>query len=91
MAQGNNGPSYKDRQRNVSVYLGRKGGPEDELLDLVCKATGKKPSQFFRECYLEKLIAWGVIDIDTLQPIPEAVDKLRQKVSGKLLPNVLDR
>ena len=93
MAKGNGRkpPSYKDAQKNVSVYLGKKGDWQDNLLQLLVSVTGKSESQLFRECYVEKLISWGVLDSDSKEPIEAAVDKLKSKVSDELLPNVLDR
>ena len=74
------------------MYLGKKGDDQDELLQLVARTTGKSESQIFRECYLEKMIKWGVIDPKTKKPIQAAVDKLKDRLNDdELLPSVLDR
>ncbi len=83
--------TYKQAQKNVSVYIGKKGDWQDELLSLVVKASGRSESQFMRECFYEKMIRWGLIDGKTHKPIPEQIEKLRDKANqDDLLPNVLD-
>jgi hypothetical protein len=85
-------PGYKDQQKNVCVYLGKKGGEADELLQLIVRRTRKSESQIFRECYLEKLMEWGIIDPKTKKPNQEAIARLRRSLEDdELLPNVLDR
>jgi hypothetical protein len=89
---GQSKPGYKGQQKNICVYLGKRGGEQDELLQLIVQVTGKSESRIFRECYQEKMIEWGVIDPRTLKPKPEAIEKLRQRLDDdELLPNVLDR
>jgi len=91
MAGGNSGkpPNYKHRQRNVSVYIGPKGGHLDDLLDLCCRWRGKTASEFMRYLLIEKLLEWELIDHDH-NPVAIRVEKLRSAISTELLPKSLD-
>lgn len=96
MPEGSNGsrpprPAYKTKQKNVSVYLGQKGDWQDEVLQLITKVTSEKESEFFRKLFHERLVQWGLVDKATGEPIPAAMDKLREKANAtNLLPDRLD-
>lgn len=87
---GNSGKkNYKAGQKNVSVYLGQRGGWLEEVLALCCLEFNCTESEFMRETLLKRLEAWKLYDPETREPNEDAIEKFRQKVEGKTSKNVL--
>ena len=94
MGSGNSGApkrTYKEGQKNVSVYLGPKNGWQHDVLSSICKLSNQTESEFFRNLFLEYLAKYKLYDMDKDQPDVEGIDRLRRKLPTNLLPNLLDK
>ncbi len=83
--------SYKGGQKNVSVYLGRKDGWQNEALRRVCVINKCSESEFFRSLFLDCLAKWQLYDPETKKPIMANINKLPSKAATtQMIPDVLD-
>lgn len=77
-------------QKNVTVYLGSRGGWQHELLQEICRQFNLTESEFFRELFLQRLARWNLYDEKSGQPISEAVARFKRRRAIVALPESLD-
>lgn len=80
----------KALQKNVSVYLGSRGGWQHELLAEICRQFNLSESEFFRELFLQRLSRWNLYDSVTNQPIDDAIERFKRRRAIVALPESLD-
>jgi len=78
----------KTAQKNVSVYLGARGGWQHDVLQLVCRRLNVTESEFFRELFLDRLSDWGLYDTTNKTPMSAAIERLRDQPKP-LVPRTL--
>ncbi len=78
----------KTTQKNVSVYMGRRGAWQHDLLAVVCRYLGITESEFFRELFVKQMRRWDLVD-DGGQPNGEKIDALRARARPSGLPDDL--
>jgi hypothetical protein len=89
MGGGNSGSkSYKADQKNVSVYLGRKGEWPERALLAIMRATGlRSESEYFRKLFFQHCLELGFID-EAGEPDMEAIEAMLRKARPNLLPRI---
>ena len=78
----------KEGQKNVSVYLGSKGGWQSQVLAAICNRANQTESEFFRNLFLAYLSQYGAYDADRGEPNLEAIEKIKAKCTTDLLPSL---
>lgn len=81
----------KALQKNVSVYLGSRGGWQHELLAEICRQFNLSESEFFRELFLQRLARWNLYDDKLGQPIEPAIERFKRRRAVVSLPESLDQ
>lgn len=81
----------KALQKNVSVYLGNRGGWQHELLAEICRQFNLSESEFFRELFLQRLSRWNLYDESEGKPIESAVERFKRRRAVVALPESLDQ
>lgn len=80
----------KALQKNVSVYLGNRGGWQHEVLAEVCRQFNLTESEFFRELFLQRLARWELYDEQTGVPNEDAIARFKKRRVVAALPESLD-
>jgi hypothetical protein len=80
----------KALQKNVSVYLGSRGGWQHEVLTEICRQFNLTESEFFRELFLQRLARWNLYDTATQEPLADAIEKFKRRRAVVSLPESLD-
>lgn len=80
----------KALQKNVSVYLGNRGGWQHEVLAEVCRQFNLTESEFFRELFLQRLARWELYDEQTGAPNEAAIARFKKRRVVASLPESLD-
>lgn len=81
----------KELQKNVSVYLGNRGGWQHEVLQEVCRQFNMTESEFFRELFLQRLARWRLYDEQKGQPDEKAIARFKERRVVASLPESLDQ
>lgn len=80
----------KALQKNVSIYLGSRGGWQHELLDDICRQFNLSESEFFRQLFLQRLARWNLYDEITGLPDEAAIERFKKRRAVVSLPESLD-
>lgn len=80
----------KALQKNVSVYLGNRGGWQHEVLQEVCRQFNMTESEFFRELFLQRLARWRLYDEQAGEPDGAAIERFKRRRVVAALPESLD-
>jgi len=81
----------KALQKNVSVYLGSRGGWQHEVLQEICRQFNLTESEFFRELFLQRLARWNLYDEQAGKPLDDALARFKQRRAVVALPESLDQ
>jgi len=81
----------KALQKNVSVYLGQRGGWQHDLLQEVCRQFKLTESEFFRQLFFQRLARWDLYDESTHEPIVRNIERFKRRRAIVTLPESLDQ
>jgi len=88
MGAGNSGKQPKTEQKNVSVYLGRRGEWPDRALLAIMRASGlRSESEYFRKLFIQHCMELGIVD-ETGEPDEDAIEALLRRAKPNLLPRI---
>lgn len=78
-------------QKNVSVYIGHRGGWQDDVLTEICRQFCITESEFFRQLFLQRLARWNLYDELTNEPLSANIERFKQRRVVARLPESLDQ
>ena len=88
MGAGNSGKNYKTEQKNVSVYLGRKGEWPERALLAIMRASGlRSESEYFRKLFFQHCADLGLVNEDG-DPDVDSIESMLRKARPNLLPRI---
>jgi hypothetical protein len=74
----------KEAQKNVSVYLGRKGEWPHQMLQAVCRHLNVTESELFRDLFFEQMARWRLYDADKNEPVIANIERLSQQPKPRI-------